>query len=119
MRPKTFAQLTNAAHSSHIVVINGHKKRCDAIILLRGSDEIKHVALPELSVDNARKWCNALQGSTEDTRGDNRGTQVSPPDRPLGSLWVQVAWPILATLEIPLVSLYAGSLYIFEGLSWT
>lgn len=53
MRPKKASQLSRAARDGPVVVVNVHKSRCDALILLSHQDGIGHVPLPDFSPDKA------------------------------------------------------------------
>lgn len=53
--PKRFEKLCAAAKCGPVVVINIHKARCDALVLMADLDEPIHTPLSEVSYDQAKK----------------------------------------------------------------
>ena len=45
MRPKKLAQFCRAADAGPVVVVNVHKRRCDALVLMAGLDDVMHIPL--------------------------------------------------------------------------
>lgn len=99
--PKTFAELAQATHSGAIAMINVHKSRCDALVMLDGGEEVIHVPLP-LSYGISIRLARNLQNSMEHLRTSQRGTRIGRPEDKfedmLASLWSNVVSPILEAL---------------------
>ena len=111
--PKTFSQLTAAAHSGPVVILNASKRRCDALIVTAGADDPLHVPLPDITFSEVVALQSMLQNLL-----DNGGRLVSAPEpdraarltskqlsasdvfkRILSELWRKVVRPILERLE--------------------
>lgn len=115
LRPKKLAQLKGACASSHIVVINMHESRCDALVLSQHGG-LKHIPLPTFPHDLAKRlhnqlWSvldfNGLVGRFRDglchdceSEGDERGVrrhggQHDPMYGILNTLWSAVVKPVI------------------------
>ncbi|KIM72304.1 hypothetical protein PILCRDRAFT_81996 [Piloderma croceum F 1598] len=108
LRPKKLAKLRSAARFGPVVVINVHKTRCDALIVMVDLDKVIHVPLEGFSYNEAQKMQNSLNKSlsiagvrTRDIRGprmvstklDDLGFEAI-----LSGLWTCVVKPVLETL---------------------
>ena len=110
--PKTFTQLTAAAHSGPIVILNASKRRCDALIVTAGADDPLHVPLPDITYSEAVELQTTLENLLE-----NGGRLVSVPEpdraarlasrtlnandafkRILAELWRKAVRPVLEML---------------------
>lgn len=97
MRVGEAAELMSAAHSGAVVLINTHKIRCDALVILPHSESIVHVPLPGLSydkADQARSQLAALphseiSGNMDLSRGEELFESI------LNMLWIDVVKPVL------------------------
>ncbi|KAH9846743.1 CHAT domain-containing protein [Lenzites betulinus] len=90
----------------HIVFINIHSTRCDAIVLARRSEDVSmcitHVPLPDLSADEIQGWAEAIQVGMYDLQEGAIGVRdlddvILIPI--LQGLWERMARPILAELS--------------------
>lgn len=101
MRPRRASDLITAAQTGPVVVVNVHTSRCDALVLVPGSSDIKHVPLVSLShsqVAEARtRLSHSLQSHGLIARGVTRQhtKQDDPFEETLAMLWSQVAQPVL------------------------
>lgn len=99
--------LAEILQSGHIIFLNAHSTRCDAIVLTRSSEggvELEHVPLPELAVDEIRGWAEAIQVGMYDLQEGGMGVRdfdevIMIPI--LQGLWSAMARPILAHLRQP------------------
>jgi hypothetical protein len=55
LQPKRFKQLVIAAKAGPVAVVNVHKSRCDAFVLVDGLDEVVHIPLPAFSYEKAQE----------------------------------------------------------------
>jgi tetratricopeptide (TPR) repeat protein len=100
---KTLADLAPAPESGHVIVINVHESRCDALVLCP-SKRVIHVPLPKLSRDTAvairTSVTKSLQGRNarfaECERGVLRGRIDDGMETALAALWTCVVQPVLA-----------------------
>jgi len=53
--PRKFAQLRSAAHAGPVVVVNVHKHRCNALVLMASLDDVMHIPLTRFSYGKAQK----------------------------------------------------------------
>ncbi|KAJ3531711.1 hypothetical protein NMY22_g8039 [Coprinellus aureogranulatus] len=108
--------------SGHVIVINVHKERCDALALTHGMNEPLHVTLPQFSAEKAARYRKDItarlraQGfrvreemmdevdcGPARAGGPYRRKQMSDRDvllGVLGGLWNEVVKPILDALEL-------------------
>ncbi|KAG9083206.1 hypothetical protein FRC06_004655, partial [Ceratobasidium sp. 370] len=108
LQPKRFGDLTPAATSTTIVVINMDSSRCDAIVLLQGSMKTLHVPLPRFSQEKAVKaqqeLTSSLGGEQARYREQRRPTYLTKSTSQdafqtvLSTLWEDIAFPILEAL---------------------
>lgn len=109
LQPKKFAQLCSAAETGTVVVINVHKKCCDALALVAGLDEVVHIPLHNFSYEEAKGLHTSLKrillatGAREPE--DTRGTRVLAATTKnevfqavLSKLWVCIVKPVLDSL---------------------
>jgi hypothetical protein len=108
LQPKKFAKLWKAARSGPVIVINVHKSRCDALIVVADLDEVIHVPLDSFSYDRAQALQHSLYKSLSvagvrmrDGRG-GRMVSTKPSDCGfegiLSNLWTFVVKPVLDAL---------------------
>jgi hypothetical protein len=111
LKPEKSASLCSAAISGPVVIVNAHKSRCDALILLPHSPQVSHVPLPGLQLSVAQKMRIQLAGLT---RGANtlqrhyapyREVGTSLPDI-LGWLWSRIVEPVLTYLKVSSFNLH-------------
>jgi tetratricopeptide (TPR) repeat protein len=76
--PKTFTQLTAAAHSGPVVILNASKQRCDALIVTTGADDPLHVPLPDITFSEV-VWLQTMLENLLENGG--RFVSVPEPDR--------------------------------------
>lgn len=73
--PKQFVELAKATHSGAVAVINFYSRRCDALVLLDGGDEVVHLPLPlthHKAINLSRSW----QHTMHHNRMTERGTRI-------------------------------------------
>ncbi|KAB5592541.1 Aromatic di-alanine and TPR containing protein [Ceratobasidium theobromae] len=63
--PKRASELLSAVQTGPLVVINVHKSRCGALIMLPGDPDIKHIPLPDLTAKKVVDARAQLQGTLE------------------------------------------------------
>lgn len=117
LQPKTLSQLAGACKSGPVVLINMHKSRCDALILHDSAEiKIKHIPLPLLSLEHAKKlnrdlWSvlttRHLRGCFRDSshkwsedfdrgaRLPGKGMENDPMFKILADLWTMTVEPII------------------------
>jgi tetratricopeptide (TPR) repeat protein len=114
--PKPFSELVPASASGHVVIINVHESRCDALILLPAG-EIAHVPLPQFSYHTATSFFrqltqvlgqNHLLSRLRENITDDLDRAVKPPKSTrnwrevlreiLADLWKLVVKPIVDTI---------------------
>ncbi|KAJ7785623.1 CHAT domain-containing protein [Mycena olivaceomarginata] len=109
MLPKSLAELRTAAGSGHIVLINVHKTRCDALIVNNSSGSVIHVLLPDLKYLEIEKWyLNMFQLLTQSGVRVRASRPVYPKEGDsndsmmniLEKLWLNLVHPVLARLEL-------------------
>jgi tetratricopeptide (TPR) repeat protein len=108
LRPKKFAKLSKAARFGPVIMINVHKSRCDALILMSDLDEAIHVPLDSFSYDQAQQLQRSLNRSLSASGVRSRemrrprlvSTKYSSCDfgEILSELWKCVVKPVLDAL---------------------
>ncbi|KAG8735673.1 hypothetical protein FRC10_010282, partial [Ceratobasidium sp. 414] len=112
LEPKKISELTQAADSGTVVMINVHKHRCDALALLPRSGSVIHIPLPSLSlgacVKMKEKRLGLLRGPNllTDILERTARTPIFYPDHApqdelqalLEDLWTDVVEPVLNAL---------------------
>jgi tetratricopeptide (TPR) repeat protein len=119
LMPQKYDKLARASTDGPIIIINVHKKRCDALIVDHSADHPLHVPLPDLSLElangmrshfvsslqQARVWERAPVRPFRPDEGDVRGSFSSSFERNaslatvLECLWSCVVHPILQAIE--------------------
>jgi hypothetical protein len=83
LMPKPYSELRQASRNGPVVILNSHKKGCDAIILLGPEDPLRRVALPDslyTELEQNRKMLQNLLGGRstalpEDTSQEPRSDE--------------------------------------------
>ncbi|CAE6536023.1 unnamed protein product [Rhizoctonia solani] len=106
LRPMKADRLVRAARSGPIVVINCHKNRCDALLILPGQGDVKLLPLPNFTAKKAQKARSELESSLRRKGLRQRGFKVRLPPGHKASianvllvLWKDVVKPVLDFLE--------------------
>ncbi|KAB5589201.1 Aromatic di-alanine and TPR containing protein [Ceratobasidium theobromae] len=116
LRPRRFSRLIPAAQVGHLVIVNVHASRCDALVLSPGSTNVTHIPLTNLSYDgliNARAQMELSlrvegvreRGSSEfrrpaRTRREDREEYKDHFELILAGLWLDVVKPVLDAIGI-------------------
>ncbi|KAJ7230043.1 CHAT domain-containing protein [Mycena pura] len=109
MQPKGLADLRSAAGSGHIILINVHKTRCDALVIKNSSEQATHIPLPNLKHHELHQWYltvfELLKRSGVRVRGGRRENSNDCDTNEqfmniLEKLWLNVVHPILSGLEL-------------------
>jgi len=104
LRLKKLAQLYNAADAGPVVVINVHKRRCDALVLISGLDEVTHIPLDCFSYEKARELQQSINEllfaghvRAREARAMRRVTTTTGASFPsiLSDLWSCIVKPVL------------------------
>ncbi|KAG8719896.1 hypothetical protein FRC09_010451 [Ceratobasidium sp. 395] len=107
LRPKPFIQLTAAATSSTIVVVNVHSDRCDAIALLKDSLTTLHIPLLNFTYDkavrNRKRLVSSLNSAHARVRSERQPIYFAERNSDhfcdiLDTLWNDIVSPILNAL---------------------
>jgi tetratricopeptide (TPR) repeat protein len=115
LRPKKWTTLSRAARSGPVVVINVHKFRCDALIVIADMDEVIHIPLNDFSYDLAQKLQHSLNQLLSTTgvrmRDVARGPRMASTkhdnfgfEEILSVLWTNAVHPILGALAFSVSS---------------
>ncbi len=114
LRPRKCADIMSSLpKKGPIVIINIHRDRCDALALMAGADEPRHIPLPMFSYQEAERLANDLRGyllsfDVRSRRGMRLCNQspLSGDDFPvlLKVLWSNVVSPILEALTFSVCS---------------
>jgi hypothetical protein len=111
LRPSSTSHLMKAAQNGHIVVLNISKKRCDALALLSGHDEVIHIPLLNITSERIKE----LQGELNDLlysngarlRAERAAMRFKDKDDDddgrhiLAELWSGVVKPVVDSLALP------------------
>ncbi|CCO35658.1 hypothetical protein BN14_09776 [Rhizoctonia solani AG-1 IB] len=103
LRPMKANSLVRAARYGPIVAINCHEDRSDALVILPGRDDIRHIPLPEFTGQKAKYTRFEMEKSLRNRRNKSRGTQRRPVipqeevefESVLTILWYDVVRPVL------------------------
>ncbi|KAJ1305468.1 hypothetical protein OPQ81_000476 [Rhizoctonia solani] len=102
MKPMKVNGLFHAARYGPVVVINSHKERCDALVVIPGEYNVHHIALPNFSADIAQHARLEVNRSVRDSRMAERAVDLwSDIEQKLGfgdvlsMLWYGVVKPVL------------------------
>lgn len=102
LMPKKLAEIKAVAQTGCIIVINIHRRRCDALILRENSSQIDHVPLLQFSYKKAEAaqmgLLDSLKRAGVRERGMRQGSGEPRGDifeAIMSMLWLEVAKPIL------------------------
>ncbi|KAG9090580.1 hypothetical protein FS749_000443 [Ceratobasidium sp. UAMH 11750] len=112
LKPKKITELTQAADSGAVVIINVHRHRCDALAILPGSGSVTHIPLPSFSIGTClemkEKRLDLLRSPNQLASTNERISRApifypdaAPQDELqvlFEGLWTNVVEPILNTL---------------------
>jgi tetratricopeptide (TPR) repeat protein len=62
LKPLRASQLRDAAQNGPVVVLNVSEKRCDALVLVPGIEDVIHIPLPDLTLKRATELQDELKG---------------------------------------------------------
>jgi hypothetical protein len=119
LRPKKLVQLCSAAKAGPMVVINVHKQRCDALVLIPGLDEVMHIPLDGFSYENGQELhqsLNRLLLNAGVRARDVRGPKLVPVSEHqsfqhiLSILWSCIVKPVLDGLAFSVSSSFKNLL---------
>ncbi|KAG8701283.1 hypothetical protein FRC11_012291, partial [Ceratobasidium sp. 423] len=107
LRPIKANVLVQVTRNGPVVVINCHEDHCDALLILPGEDDIKHLALPNFTEKKARNARSELERCLRRKGIRQRGFKPRQPpgsndsiSRVLLHLWEDVVKPILDFLGL-------------------
>ncbi|KAG8757257.1 hypothetical protein FRC11_004682, partial [Ceratobasidium sp. 423] len=107
LQPIKANALVQVTRNGPIVVINCHQDRCDALLILPGEDDIKHLPLPNFTEKKAQDARSELERCLRRKGLRQRGFKpLQPPgskdsiSRVLLDLWEHVVKPILDFLGL-------------------
>ncbi|KAG8689011.1 hypothetical protein FRC11_004297, partial [Ceratobasidium sp. 423] len=104
LKPRKLPQLARAAKDGPIVTINCQQRRCDALVLLPGSNRVRHIALPEFSGEKAMATRSQVESALGRLGIRERGFRKKMPPgidekdefgSALAALWTGIAEPVL------------------------
>ncbi|CAE6433131.1 unnamed protein product [Rhizoctonia solani] len=102
LRPTKATVLAGAAQNGPIVVINCHEDHCDALLILPGQSQIRHVPLPNFNGERAQWARSRIEASLRRKNLRERGVKIKQePGRKdefgtvLKALWNDIIKPIL------------------------
>ncbi|CAE7075280.1 unnamed protein product [Rhizoctonia solani] len=105
VQPMKVHDLVRAARTGPVVVINGHKERCDALIVRPGDNQVHHIALPSFPVQKAQQVRREIEKSLQANYGRGSRTKIRPlveqvvnMEGVLATLWHNIVKPILEFL---------------------
>ncbi|KAJ7474983.1 TPR-like protein [Mycena latifolia] len=102
--PKPISELSAAAKTGPVVLLNTSSYHSDALILIPGAgDEVMHVPLPDFTLHQAQHLTEALgslvRGAARSERLEGLHEDELPPDkefsRILSALWMKIVKPVL------------------------
>ncbi|CAE6475154.1 unnamed protein product [Rhizoctonia solani] len=103
--PTKANELVKAARNGPVVVINCEENRCDALLVLPGSTDIKHVHLSGFNGRKAQCTRFEMEKSITNRRPKERGTERRPMQEEeidfgevLADLWYGIVKPVLDSL---------------------
>ncbi|PVF91893.1 TPR-like protein [Serendipita vermifera] len=109
LKPLQISRLRDAAKGGPVVVVNIAEKRCDALALVSGSENVLHIPLPKITYERATQLQTELKdvlySSGMRTRGDRAAKRVTDEEGDkdckeiLAELWNGLVKPILDSLE--------------------
>ncbi|KDN33683.1 hypothetical protein RSAG8_13221, partial [Rhizoctonia solani AG-8 WAC10335] len=104
LQPMKANQLVHTAQNGPIVIINCHKDRCDALLILPQQDNVSHLPLPNFDGEKARRARSEMEISIESQRLREREVERRPLveeiqnhefESVLAVLWNNIVKPIL------------------------
>jgi tetratricopeptide (TPR) repeat protein len=108
LRPLQISKLVNAAQRGPVVVVNIAEERCDALALVPGLEDVKHIPLPSMTLKKVTELRdelkNVLYSNGLRMRGERAAKQVEDEDDGdecgdvLAELWDGLVKPILDSL---------------------
>ncbi|PVF99142.1 hypothetical protein CPB86DRAFT_814103 [Serendipita vermifera] len=109
LKPLDSRQLVKAAREGHVVVLSIAKRRCDALALVPGSEDITHIPLPNITskriIDLTNELKDLLSSSGIRMRGERAAQQEEGETDEesckhiLAELWKDLVKPILDSLK--------------------
>ncbi|KAH9911557.1 TPR-like protein [Fomitopsis serialis] len=114
LKPKSFEEIYPACKNGPIIMVNVHRMRCDALVLVCGQQGVLHVPLSAFSNKMASDFQYALHATIlqsniqqRETRQTRQAKFVSASAQSehslreiLAELWHHVAWPIIQALGL-------------------
>ena len=111
LKPKPFDQLKHAASDAHVVIVNLHHSRCDALILKHEPDElsVQHIPLIDCSVEQMSTLREKMKLSLKQAERNARKPVLDSEHLDNGNtilegilrdLWLKVVGPVLSALNI-------------------
>jgi tetratricopeptide (TPR) repeat protein len=108
LRSHKASQLMKSAEDGPVVVLNVAEKRCDALAIIPGMDDVVHIPLPDMSSGKVTDLCNELKNVLYSTgarvrgeRAAQRVTDENPSDgcqRVLAEIWSGLVKPVMDSL---------------------
>ena len=113
--PRPFSQLMMAAKDRLIVILNASKVQCDALVLLPGQEDVLHIPLKDITLEDLMIWHNGLHsiqqtGSFPILESTIRKALRVPDHKTLdceaglayilGELWCYITKPVLDAISI-------------------
>ncbi|CAE7084507.1 unnamed protein product [Rhizoctonia solani] len=101
-RPTKAKSLVHVARNGPIVMINCHKDHCDALLILPGHEDLRHLPLPNFSHEKAQRARSELEKSLRSKKLRERGVRIlhepghqARIESVLAVLWSEIVRPIL------------------------
>ncbi|KAG8749350.1 hypothetical protein FRC11_011418, partial [Ceratobasidium sp. 423] len=105
LQPIKVNRLVRAARNGPIVVINCHEDHCDALLVLPGQDNIKHLPLPNFTGKIAQSLCLEMDNAGRNSQPKERSVERRPLieenlgyETVLAALWYDLVKPVLEFL---------------------
>lgn len=127
MRPRSFSQIVQGLDYGPVVIVNADQRRCDALALMEGLEDVVHIPLESLTYELAQRLQrdlfrllssgNIRQRTTRAARLVSMDTSFDNIADILSELWKGVAKPILEALafSVSAVAIARG----FKSLTFT
>jgi tetratricopeptide (TPR) repeat protein len=126
LRPPSSQRLIHAARNGPVVVLNIARKRCDALAILPGLEDIIHIPLPKLTfkriVELRDELKDFLYSSGIRSRGERAAIRITGEvdgqtcERVLAELWNNLVHPVLRSLEFPVRASQRNTSEFTDGL---
>ena len=114
--PKTFSQLIPAASGGPVITVNASEARCDALILLPDLNDVLHIPLPNLTLNDVHQLHRSLYSTLKNKKVlqvPPRGGRIAPSTTPeeefeiiLAQLWTGIVKPILDGMAIVVCTIF-------------